>query len=114
VHGAGGQHPAQGDRIDHFDSVAVRQILALNLFSAVFRDHQTAASATRGIRQSGQNRMASPKKIISVRARTGCFALDIVSAASLRGGRLRPIQTAFPPLLERLFFTGFPVVAFSK
>jgi hypothetical protein len=58
--------------------------------------------------------MASPKKIIGVRARTGRFSLCFTAAASLRGGRLRPIQTAFPPLLERLFFTGFPVVAFSK
>jgi elongation factor Tu len=33
VHRPGGQHPAQGDRINHFDSVAVRQILALNLMA---------------------------------------------------------------------------------
>jgi hypothetical protein len=94
--------------------VAVGQILALDLLGTVFRDHQTAGSTARGIRQSGQNRMTSPKKIIGVRARTGRPALCIACAASLRGGCLSPIWACFVPLVERLFFTGFPVVAFSK
>ncbi len=114
VYGPGGQHPAQGDRIDHLDSVAVRQILALNLLGAVFCDHQTAHSPTRRIRQSGQNRVASPKKIIGVRARPGGFALVFGGVAALRRGGLSPIWACFVPLVERLFFTGFPVVAFSK
>ena len=45
---------------------------------------------------------------------TAAQPIGFTAAAALRGGRLRPIQPAFPPLLERLFFTGFPVVAFSK
>jgi len=112
MNGAGGQHSGQGGRIDHLDSVAVRQIFPFDFSGSVLRDHQTARSAADRIGQSGQNRMAAPDKIIRIGLSARGFGGGICSGTTCRRSRSTLLRAVFSALVERLFFTGFPVVAF--
>ncbi|MBM9538972.1 hypothetical protein JWG43_18040, partial [Desulfobulbus alkaliphilus] len=88
----------------------------LDLGGALGRGQQTTHATTGGIRQSGQNRVASPQKIIGVRlapiGRTGLTRGFIAPSKPLRSGLLALVTGAVGTVSEDRFFTAFTVVAF--
>ena len=93
--------------INDFDSVPMGQILRLNFFSAVgCNDESTGSSACR-IGQSGEDRVAAPKKIVGVDSLFGRFSTLRLEFRCLIVRGITPRGTLFVASLERLFFHGF-------
>lgn len=96
--------------------MAVCESVVLDLGGALGCGQQTTHAATGGIRQSGQNRVAAPQKIIGVRlapiGRTGLTSSFLAPAKPLRGGLLAFVARAVGTVSEDRFFTAFTVVAF--